>query len=89
MFVIFKKNIATDTSSEAIRRMTTILEENNIKYEIRTKRTRGAIGAAFDARSYASSNIATYKGASQPSFIYMIYVKKKDYDRASELIFGS
>ena len=87
MFVIFKKNIATDTSSEAVRRITTILEENDIKYDIRTKRTRGAIGTAFDARSYARSNIAMYKGASQPTFVYMIYVKKKDYDRASELIF--
>jgi hypothetical protein len=89
MFTLFKKKLAIDTSAEEIRRTTTILEKNNIKYEIRTTRTRGVIGSAFDAQSYARGNIAMYKGASQPSFIYSVYVKAKDYDRARKLVKGS
>jgi hypothetical protein len=87
MFIIFKKRIAIDTSGEEVRRITTVLEQNDIKYEIRTKRSRGVIGSAFDAGSYARSNIAMYKGSSTPSFVYMIYVKRKDYARAQELLF--
>lgn len=89
MFVIFKKRIATDTSGEEVRRITTILEQNDIKYEIRTRRSRGVIGSALDASSYGRSNIAMYKGSSSPLFVYMIYVKRKDYTRARKLLFGS
>lgn len=89
MFVIFKKRIATDTSGEEVRRITNILEENYIKYEIRTRRSRGVIGSAYDASSYARSNIAMYKGSSTPLFVYFIYVKRKDYAHAKELLFGA
>ena len=87
MFTLFKKKIATDTSSEEIRRITTLLDQNQIKYELRTIRSRGTIGSAFDAASYARSNIALYKGSSAPSFVYHVYVKRKDYERAYDLLF--
>jgi hypothetical protein len=87
MFVIFKKRLAIDTSSEAIRRMTDILEENGIKYEIRTIRSRGSIGTALDAQAYARGNLAMYKGSSQPSMVYQLYVDRKDFERAKDLIF--
>jgi len=87
MFVLFKKRIAVDTSNEEISRVTTILDQNNIKYELLTKRTRGVYGSAYDARSYAGANVAMYKGSTQPTFIYMVYVKRRDYARAHEILF--
>ena len=89
MFVGFKKRIAVDTSSEEARRVTEILDANGIRYELRTKRPRGSIGTALDSRAYASGNISMYKGASQPLFIYMIYVKRKDFDRAHHLLYAT
>ena len=89
MFTLFMRKLTVDTSAEEARRTTSILEKNNIHYEIRTIRTRGSIGSALDARSYANANLAMYKGASQPSFIYSVYVKPKDYDRAKKLVKGS
>ena len=86
MFVLFKKKLVVDTSAEEIRRTTTILEQNKIPYELRTTRSRGSITSAIDARTYASANIAMYKGASQPTFVYTVYVKRKFYDRALEMI---
>lgn len=88
MFVGFKKRILVDTSSEEARRVTTILDEHKIKYELRTKRPRGSVGTALDARAYGQGNIAMYKGASQPLFVYMVYVKRKDFDRAHQLCYG-
>lgn len=87
MFVPGKKRIAVDTSGEEIRRITSILEMNKIKYEIRTKRARGSIGTAIDARTYARANLAMYKGAQSPSVVYMIWVRRKDYEQAFDLLF--
>ena len=87
MFVLFKKKVATDTSGEEIKRITNILEQNNIHYEIRTIRSRGSLGSAIDARDYARINLSMYKGASRPSFVYSVYVRRKDYDRAYDLLF--
>ena len=80
------KRIAVDTSGNEIRRVTTVLEQNNIKYEVRTKRTTGSVGTALDAGAYARSNIAMYKGADTPPVVYMVYVKRKDYDHAFDLL---
>ena len=86
LFRFFMKKLITDTSSEEIRRVTTLLGQSGIKYEIRTVRPRGSIGTAMDSRSYASVNLAMYKGASLPAFVYMVYVNRRDVDRAREVI---
>lgn len=88
MFVLFKKRIVVDTSSEEITRIANILEENDIPYELRTRRERGFFGTFFDAQSYARANISMYKGSVQPAFIYMVYVKRRDVARARDLLFG-
>jgi hypothetical protein len=80
------KRLILDTSSETIRRVTSILDENKIKYTLKTTRTRGTVGSGLDARAYARANIAMYKGSDQPSFVYSVYVSRKDYARAAALI---
>jgi hypothetical protein len=87
MFAMFKKRIVVDTSGEEIRRVTNLLDEHGINYELRTKRTRGAIGTGFDAGSYARANLAMYKGASTPPVVYMVYVRRADYDKAFDLLY--
>jgi hypothetical protein len=89
MFDFFMKKLVVDTSAEEIARATSILDRNNIKYELRTTRTRGSIGSALDARSYAQGNIALYKGASGPTFIYTVCVTRKEYDLAWKLLYGA
>ena len=86
LFRFLMKKLMTDTSSEEIRRVTTLLEESDIKYEIRTVKPRGGIGTALDSRAYANTNLAMYKGASLPAFVYMVYVKRRDVDQAREII---
>jgi hypothetical protein len=86
MFTFLKKRILVETNNESVTKALAALDKNKIKYELRTSRSRGVIGSTFDAQSYARSNISMYKGSSQPSFIYMVYVKRKDYLRAKKLI---
>ncbi|MDT8381856.1 MAG: hypothetical protein RQ728_06330 [Brevefilum sp.] len=87
MFAFLKKRIVVDLSGEEIRRVTNLLDQQAIKYELRTKRTRGSIGTALDSRSYAASNIAMYKGASTPPVVYMVYVNRSDYAKAFDLLY--
>lgn len=87
MLVLLKKRFAVDTSRQEIRRITTSLEQNSIKYEIRTKRARGSISTAIDALTYARANLAMCKGSDTPSVVTMIWVKRKDYQRAFDLWF--
>jgi hypothetical protein len=87
MFVLLKKKFAVDTCGQEIRRITTILEQNSINYDIRTKSARGSISTAIDARTYARTNLAMYKGSDTPSVVTMILVKWKDYERAFDLCF--
>ena len=88
MFVGFKKRILVDTSSEEARRVTNILDKHQIKYELRTKKPRGSVGTSLDSRAYARGNISMYKGAAQPLFVYMVYVKRKDFARVKELLYS-
>mgnify|MGYP000854868101 FL=1 len=85
---ILMKKLTTDTSSEEVRRVTTLLDEHKIKYAIRTVRSRGSIGTALDSITYARANLAMYKGSNQPSFVYMVYVRHKDYEQAHDLVYG-
>ena len=86
MFVFFKKRLVVDTNNESITKVIAILEKNKIKYELRTTRSRGSVGSRLDALAYARSNIAMYKGSTQPDFVYMIYVKRRNYAQAKRLI---
>ena len=84
--ILLGKRLIADTSSAEIRRIENILKQENIPYRLQTQRTRGALGSMIDSRSYAASNIALYKGAAQPNFVYTIYVRRKDYQRANALM---
>jgi hypothetical protein len=88
MFVLFKKRIAVEVSSEEVTRIVNILDENDIHFELRTRRERGTFGNFFDAQSYGRANISMYKGSARPAFVYMIYVKRRDVERARDLLWG-
>ena len=79
LFIPFMRQLTVDSSAEEIARVEEILKSQQIPYRINSIRTRGDIGSALDARSYARSNIALYKGSATPSVIYRIYVRRRDY----------
>ena len=82
------KKLVTDTSGEEIRRVTEILKGQKIKHVVRTVRARGSIGTAMDSRTYARANLAMYKGASMPNYVYMVYVNRGDFENARDLVYG-
>jgi hypothetical protein len=88
IFLFLHKKLVIDVSSEEIARVTSILEENGIDYGLRTVRARGSIGTALDSLTYARSNLAMYKGSRGNQYVYMVYVRRRDYERAKDLVCG-
>jgi hypothetical protein len=86
MLIPFLKKLLIDTNAEEVRRVEDLLINNKILYRINTKRARGSIGSALDSRAYASSNLAMYKGGDTPLVVYEIYVRRKDFENAKNLI---
>ncbi len=87
MFVWFKKRIATDTSGEDARRITNISKKMIFIMKLEQNGCEGLQVLAIDSRYHARINQPLYKGSRQLSYVYMIYVRRKDYDRAYDLIF--
>ena len=85
-FGLFMRKLTVDTSTEGIKRISAILKQNGIPYEVRSERSRGSVGSSLDASSYARANLPLYYGASQPTFVYSIFVNFIDYKRARKLI---
>ena len=83
---VFLKKLAVDTSAEGIRKVTDILKEAGVHYQFVTVRSRGSVGSFADARAYARSNIAMYKFSDKPNMIYYVFVSRKNYQKAKELL---
>ena len=83
---IFLKKLAVDTSAEGLRKITDRLKEAGVHYQLVTVRSRGSVGSFADARAYARSNIAMYKFSDKPNMIYYVFVSRKNYLRAKDLI---
>ena len=87
MLILFMKKLATDTSAEEISRIKTVLGQNNIKLEVWT--SRGRTGSERDSHIYLKSMPVMNGIAPEPVFIYTVYVRRKDYARARQLVLGA
>lgn len=86
MITLFnRKRILTSTSMEDLGRFKMILSGSEIPYLVKTIRSRGTIGSALDAKSYASFNLA-YSDRQTAKFVYYLYVRRQDFQKAKVLV---
>ncbi|HHX09572.1 MAG TPA: hypothetical protein GX730_09135 [Chloroflexi bacterium] len=86
MFIPFLKLLVAETDSGNVEQIEHILKNNRIPYRIQTYSLRGVFGRQHDSVSYKNLNLPMYKGASNPTLSYAVYVWKKDFEKASSLI---
>lgn len=86
MFGIFASLLTSDTDPKEIHRIEEILKENKISYRVKTDDARGRYGTMRDNRAYMSANMPAYSNDFASGKSYLVYVWKKDLDRASNLI---
>ena len=86
MFIPFLKQLVTDFDSGEIKRVEDILNANKIPYRIKSDSPRGTFGRYYDSRAYRAIVMPLYIDAQRPTITYVVYVRKKDFEKAMSLI---
>lgn len=86
MFIPFLKLLITEVDPGEVKRVEDILRANDIPYRIKSSSPRGAFGRHYDSKTYQQIVMPLYINAQRPTITFIIYVRKKDYNRAVSLI---
>ncbi len=86
MFIPFLKLLVAENDSGEIARIEKILKENNIMYRIKSVSSRGTIGRFHDSSAFKNYNVSYNRVGYHLGINFLIYVRKKDLERARELI---
>ena len=91
MITIFNRALLfVDSNSEAAANVWTTLKANGIEYEMRTKQNVSTLRKGIQFRSSMGA-ASGYGGMSSsyftdtPTYVYTIYVKKRDLTKAKEI----
>lgn len=86
--VLNRKKLLADSSSETAAKVRETLKASGIPYAMRTVQNHTALGKAI----HSGAGVGAYRGgmpastfSDQISYVYFIYVRKKDFDRAKQL----
>lgn len=81
---LFRKRIFLDTNAMEFARIKALLQENGIKYEVKTAVSEGVLARQFNAAASART-WQGYSNFSTQSYVYSIYVRHSDFKRAKAL----
>ena len=86
--ILNRKRLLADSDSEAAAKVKEALKAAKIPYDVRTVQNHTALGKAI----HASVGVGTFRGgmpassfSDQCTYVYMIYVRRKDLERAREI----
>ena len=87
MLFFQRKRLFLDTNAMEFARIKAILAENGIKYEVKTTVSENALTRKFNSAAAAHLRQA-YSNFSTQTYVYYIYVKKSDYEKARALAYS-
>ena len=86
--ILNRSKLLADSSSETAAKVRETLKAAGIPYYMKTVQNHTALGKAI----HSSVGVGAYKGgmpassfSDQISYVYMVYVRKKDYEKAKEI----
>ena len=83
--ILFRKQLLLDSDPQAIAKAKAILQENGIAFEVKTTVSENVLSRNFNAKA-AQYRFEAYNKVSTQSYLYYLYVKRRDYQSAKELI---
>lgn len=87
MLFFLKKRLFLDTNAMEFARIKDILAQNGIKYEAKTTVSENVLARNFN--SAAAVHIRQpYSSVSTQTYLYAIYVRSSDYEKAKALAFS-
>ena len=87
MLFFLRKRLFLDTDAMEFARIKALLAENGIRYEVKTTISENAMTRKFNAAAAAHTRQG-YSVFSTQSYVYYIYVRKSDYERAKALAYS-
>lgn len=85
--LFFRKRIFLDTNAMEFARIKALLQENGIKYEVKTTVSEGVLARQFNAAAAVHIRQG-YSNFSTQTYVYSIYVKPSDFKKAKALAFS-
>jgi len=89
MITVFNRKILIrDTNAEAVAAVWSKLRENGIRYEVATKTGVSSFRRMMTQRSnmnFGMGGIPASMTEHQRDYLYIVYVSKKDYEKAKEI----
>lgn len=85
--LLFPKRLLLDTDPQELARVKLMLDRHGIPYEVKTTVSDNAMSRRFNAAA-AMQVRAGYSAMDTQSYVYRLYVARKDYARAKELAYG-
>lgn len=82
-----RKLLATESDPQKVGDIKLQLKKSGIHYSIDVIRSRGGIGQSIDSSMAAEAGLR-YNQFNTTSFIYKIYVRRKDYENARKVVYG-
>ena len=87
MFFFLRKRLFLDTNAMEFARIKDILARNGIKYEVNTTVSENALTRKFNSAAAAHLR-QNYSMVSTQTYLYSIYVKRADYEKAKALAYS-
>ena len=86
MFFLLRKQLLLDTDARELARVRSVLDQHRIPYEIKTTVSENTLARNFNARA-AQHRFSTYSDVSRQTYLYRLYVRRRDYPQAFSLAY--
>lgn len=85
--ILFGKRLMMDTDPKELARVKQILDQNGMEYHVKTTVSDNVMSRSFNAK--AAEHIRTsYSAMQTQTYLYQLFVKRRDYARAKKLSYG-
>lgn len=86
-FYVGKKRLLLDTDPQELARVKLILDKNGVEYGVKTTCSDNAMTRKFNAAASAHY-VTKYSDTASQTYVYQLFVRRRDYARARQLAYG-
>ena len=85
--VLNQKRLLLDTDPQELARVKETLKRHNIEFYVKTTVSDNVLSRSFNAKA-AERLVRTYSTMETQTYVYYLYVRRRDYARAKQAAYG-
>lgn len=82
-----RKRLMLDTDPQELARAKEALKRNGIEFHVKTTVSENVLSRSFNAKA-AERLVRTYSTMETQTYIYYLYVRRRDFARARKAVYG-